>query len=26
MKRHGMVAVGRVEGTVPLYVALEMGR
>jgi len=26
MKRHGMVAVGQVEGATPLYVALEMGR
>lgn len=26
MRRHGMVALGRVEGTTPLYVALEVGR
>jgi NADH-quinone oxidoreductase subunit E len=26
MRRHGLVAFGRVEGTTPLYVALEAGR
>jgi len=26
MRRHGMVALGSVEGTTPLYVALEAGR